>query len=67
MELLATKLERKREDLQRIQALVPLGYLRLNLNVCGLGRCHGVRYSNKKLPLEEKKFLETWDIMSSKY
>ena len=54
-----------RGGLQRIQALVPLCHLSFNSNVCGLGRCHSVRHSNKKCPLDEKKFLETWDIMSS--
>ena len=42
MELLAIKLEEKREDPQRIQVLVPLRHLSLNPNVCGLHRCLSV-------------------------
>ena len=66
MELLAIKLEGKREDLQCVQVLVPLGYLSLNLNLCGLHHCLRIGYSNEEFPLEEMKFLVTWDIMSSK-
>jgi hypothetical protein len=66
MEHLATKLEGKREDPQCIQVLVPLRRLSLNLNVCGPRRCLGVGYSYEELPLEEKIFLDTWNIKSSK-
>jgi hypothetical protein len=66
MELLAIKLEGKREDLQCIQVLVPLRHLSLNPNVCGLRRCFRVGYSDEELPLEERIFLDTWDINSSK-
>jgi hypothetical protein len=66
MELLAIKLEGKREDLQSIQLLVPLCHLSLNPNVCGLRRCPRTGYSDEELPLEERIFLDTWDINSSK-
>jgi len=65
-DFLVIKLERKREDLQRIQALVPLHHLSLNQNVCGLSHCIGVGYSDEELPLEERIFLDNWDIISSK-
>ena len=53
MEVLATKLEGKREDLQCIKVLVPLCHLPLNPNVCGLRRCLKARvgYSDEELPL----------------
>jgi hypothetical protein len=66
MELLAIKLEGEREDLQWIQVLVPLRYMSLNPNLCGLRRYLRVGYSNEEFPLEEKIFLDTWDINSSK-
>ena len=66
MELLAIKLEGKREDLQRIQVLVPLRDLSLNPNVCGLRRCLSVGHGDEELPLEERIFFDTWDINSSK-
>jgi hypothetical protein len=66
MEVLAIKLEGKREDPQWIQVLVPLRHLSLNLNVCGLRRCLGVRYGDEELSLEEGVFLITWDIIDSK-
>ena len=62
----AFKLEGKREDLQRIQALVPLGHLSLNPNVCGLRCCLRVGYSDEELSLEKRIFLDTRDIMCSK-
>jgi hypothetical protein len=68
MEVLAIKLarERKREDIQWIQVLVPLRHLTLNLNICGLRRCLGVGYGDEELSLEEGVFLITWDIINSK-
>jgi hypothetical protein len=66
MERLAIKLEGKRENLQRIQPLVPPRHLSLNPNVCGLRRCLGVGYGDEELPLEEKMLLDTWDIISPK-
>jgi hypothetical protein len=60
------KPEGKREGLQWIQVLVPLRDLSLNPNVCGLRRCLGAGYSYEELPLEERIFLDTWDIMGSK-
>jgi hypothetical protein len=66
MELLAIKLDGKREDLQSIQVLVPLRYLSLNPNVCGLRRCLRIGYSDEELPLEKRIFLDTWEINSSK-
>ena len=56
----------KREVLQCIQYLVPLRDLSLNTNVFGLRRCLRVGYSYKDLPLEERIFLDSWDIMGSK-
>ena len=67
MEPLAIRLEGKREDLQWFQALVPLGHVSLNPNVCGLHRCFRVGYSDKELPFDERMFLDTWDILSSKH
>jgi hypothetical protein len=66
MELLAIKLEEKREELQCIQNLVPLRHLSLNSNVCGLRRCLRVGYSDEEVPLEERIFLDNWDINNSK-
>jgi hypothetical protein len=66
MGLLAINLEGKRDDLQWIQVLVPLRHLSLNSNLCGLGRCPRVGYSNEEFPLEETIFLDSWDINSSK-
>jgi hypothetical protein len=65
MEVLAIKLEGKREDLQFFQDLVPLRHLSLNPNVCGLRRCLSVGYSDEDLPLEEVILLDTWDMLSS--
>jgi hypothetical protein len=66
MEFLAIKLEGKREDLQCMQVLVPLRHLSLNPDVCSLRHCLGIGYSYEELPLEERIFLDTWDINSSK-
>jgi hypothetical protein len=66
MELLAVKLKGKMKDPQWIQVLVPLRHLSLNPNVCGLRRCFKDGYSDKELPLEERIFLDTWDIIGSK-
>jgi hypothetical protein len=54
------------KDPQRIQVLVPLRHPSLNPNVCGLRRCFGVGYSDEELLLEERIFLDTWDIISAK-
>jgi hypothetical protein len=59
-------LEGKKEDLQWIQVLAPLRRLSLNPNVCGLRSCFIVGYSDEKLPVEERVFLDIWDINSSK-
>jgi hypothetical protein len=67
MELLAIKLEGKREDIQWIQVLVPLCHLSLNPSFCCLRPDLRVGYSNEELPLEERIFLDAWDINSSKY
>ena len=53
-------------DPQRIQILIPLCHLSLNLDVCGLRRCLIVRYRDKELPLENRIFLDIRDIDSSK-
>ena len=66
MERLTIKLEGKMKDLQCIQGLVPVRYLFLNPNVCGLRRCLRVGYSDEEFPLEERIFLDTWDINSLK-
>jgi hypothetical protein len=66
MEVLAIKLEGRKEDLQWIQFLAPLRRLSLNPNVCGLRRCFIVGYSDEKLPVEERILLDVWDIKSSK-
>jgi hypothetical protein len=66
MEVLAIKLEGKREDLQFLQDLVPLRHLSLNPNVCGRRRCLRVVYGDEDLPLEETILLDTWDMLSSK-
>ena len=65
MEVLAIKLEGNREDIQRIQFLVPLRDMSLNKNVCGLHRSLGVGYLDKESSLEKHIFLDSWDIMSS--
>jgi hypothetical protein len=62
---LAIKLGAKREGVQCIQFLVPLRYLSLNPNVCGLCRSPEVGYSDKEFPLEKMIFLDSRDIMSS--
>jgi hypothetical protein len=66
MDLLAMKLEGNREELQCIQVLVPLSHLSLNPNVCCLRRCLSVGYGDEEIPLEERIFLDIWDIISSK-
>jgi len=66
MEVLAIKLEGKNEDLQWIQVLAPLRRLSLNPNICGLLSCFIIRYSDEKLPVEERMFLDIWDINSPK-
>jgi hypothetical protein len=68
MEPLTIKLEGKTKDLQWIQVLVPIRHLslRVNPNVCGF-RCYlSVGYSDEDFPLEERIFLNTWDIIASK-
>jgi hypothetical protein len=65
MEVLAIKLDGKREDVQCVQFLVPLRHLSLNMNVCGLRRSPKVGYSDKEFPLEKGIFLDAWDIKSS--
>jgi hypothetical protein len=54
------------KDPQRIQILVPLRHLSLNPNVCSLRRCFSVENSDEELPVEERIFLDIWDINSSK-
>jgi hypothetical protein len=54
------------KDAQRIQILVPLRDLSLNPNVCGLRRLFSIGYGDEKLPVEERIFLDIWDINSSK-
>jgi hypothetical protein len=66
MKLLTVKLEGDMRDPQRIQILVPLRHLSLNPNVCGLRRCLSVGYRDEEIPLEERIFLDIWDINSSK-
>jgi hypothetical protein len=66
MELLTIKWEGKMKDLQCIQVLVPLRHLPLNPDVCSLRRCFSIGYSHEELPLEERIFLDTGDINSSK-
>jgi hypothetical protein len=66
MELLTMKLEGKMKDPQRIQVLAPLRHPSINRNVCGLRRCSSVGYGDEELPVEERIFLDTWDINSSK-
>ena len=66
MEVLGTIFKGKREDVQKIEALIPLRHMSLNRNVCGLRRCLGIGYSDKELPLEETTFLDHRDIGSPK-
>jgi hypothetical protein len=66
MELLAIELEGKREDLQRIQVLVPIRHLSLHRNVCGLRCCPRAGYSDEEFPLQDSIFLDTWDINGMK-
>ena len=66
MEFLVIELERKRENLQWIQVLVPIRHVSLNRNVCGLRRCLGIGYGDKEFPLQETIFLDTWDINGTK-
>ena len=63
MEVLATELEGKKEDLQSIQVLVPNRHLSLNRDIFSLRRCLKVRHSDAEVPLE-KIFLDNWDINS---
>jgi hypothetical protein len=63
MEFLAIELEGEREDLQRIQVLVPNRHLSLNSNIFGIRCCLRVGYSDAEVSLE-KIFLNTWDINS---
>ena len=65
MEVLAISLEGNREDIQRIQFLIPLRDIPLNKNVCSLHRSLGVGYLDKDFSLEKHIFLDSWDIMSS--
>ena len=65
MELLARELDGNREDLQRIQVLVPIRHLSLNRNVFGRRRYLRVGYGDAEVPLE-KIFLDTWDINGMK-
>ena len=65
MELLALEPEGKREDLQRIQSLVPIRHLSLDRNVFGLRRPLGVGYSDADVPLA-KIFLDNREINSMK-
>ena len=67
MELLAMKSKGKVKGLQRIQGLVPLRHLSPDLDVCCLRRCFSDGYSDEELPLEEKRFLDAWNIFSSKH
>jgi hypothetical protein len=68
MELLAIKSKGKMKGLQRIQGLVPLRHLSLDLDVCCLQRCFrvGLGYSDEELSLEETIFLDARDIIGSK-
>jgi hypothetical protein len=66
MKRLTVKLEGDMRDPQRIQMLVPLRHLSLNPNVCGPRRCLSVGYRNEELRLEERIFLDIWDINGSK-
>ena len=57
-------MERKREDLQCIEVLVPLCDLSLDRNVCSLRRCLQAGNSDVEIPLEESILLDAcaWDI-----
>jgi hypothetical protein len=60
------KIEGNMKDSQHIQILVPLRDLSLSPNVCGL-RCYfSIGYCDEKLPVEERIFLDIWDVNSSK-
>jgi hypothetical protein len=67
MELFSNKLEGEREDLQRVQDLVPLRDLSLNRNVCGLRRCLRVGYGDEEHPFLDEILLDVWDVNRSKY
>ena len=54
------------KDPHRIEVLVPLRHLSLNPNICGLHCCFSAGYSDEELPLEERIFLDIWDINSPK-
>ncbi len=54
------------KDPHRIEVLVPVRHLSLNPNICGLHRCFSAGYSDEELPVEERIFLDIWDINSSK-
>lgn len=58
------KIEGIREGLQWIQVLVPLRYLSLNPNICGLRSHLRVGYSDEELPLKKTIFLDDWNINS---
>ena len=66
MEVLSIKLKGKWEGVQWVQVLVPIRSLSFNRSVCGLRRCLIIGYSDKDLPLEERIFLDSWDIYSPK-
>jgi hypothetical protein len=65
MEIFGINFEGKKEDLQWIQVLVPIRDLSLNRNVWGLRRCFRVGYGDENFPLEERIFLDGWDVNSS--
>ena len=56
------KIERRKEDLQWSQVLVPIRHLSLNRNVCGLRRCFRVGYGDEDFALQETIFLDGWDV-----
>jgi hypothetical protein len=66
MEVLAIVLEGKREDVQWVQVLVPIRYVFLNRNVCGIHCCLSVGYCDEEFPLQETIFLDTRDISDTK-
>ena len=66
MEVSGIKLKGKWEGVQRVQVLVPIRSLSLNRSVCGLRSRLSIGYGDKDLPLEERIFLDSWDIYSPK-
>ena len=64
--LLGIKLKGKWEGVQWVQVLVPIRSLSLNWSVCGLCRCLSIGYGDKEFPLEERIFLDSWDIYGPK-